>query len=733
MSADFTPNRDEMKILKPFKFWSITNFPFIADDFDQMTYYELLCKIVEYVKEIAKNENAIINNENKLYQAYIQLQNYVNTYFDNLDLQDEINNKLDQMAMDGTLTSLISSFVEENLSPILNELESNINIEKTARISADNNLQNQINSLGSGSPLVASSTSGMTDTSRVYVNTTDGKWYYYNGSNWIAGGTYLSSFNYYDDDVVKLSTDFSPFLESSEYEKGSLNISNGSVITSSNDRIATTDIQDIEEDSIFWVREGYKMCFHLFTKSGDTYTSACHVGWVQNGDYVFIPKGCGIRASLSDINNTTTISVNDCDKLFFKEIKNNISIPNYYEENYINKLTFFNITQANGNYKLNDTSKRRGFSSSFSIFPYDLKINLKNNAYGFSIYKYNTSFNYIGEISNWTGELDYVIIPKNTYFKIFFRKLDDSDLSDERCMILNNVDELFEIKVDLTHDLLAEQIDIKNFNTNLVGLKSDKGYYIEKIIDFRSDFNQNNLQSVMADFNNKLFLKLDGSTTYYKFNYDGSLNSSDTKPSTSHDNDICYVGGNAYIVGSYYNNSHLKELFLWNISDNTVNSLDVSSIPNNSNGSKRVIGGVCETNLNSGYLYLVCADWYDTSNNHADHQTGDKLSIYKYKISDGSITFVSDYNWDCVYIQGATCVDGILYVACNTQTDNPSNYTGITIKRFNMKTLEELESIIIDGNFEAESLNYMIEKGEPKLIFGVGHSGTMSQMVKMNI
>lgn len=43
-----------------------------------------------------------------------------------------------------------------------------------------------------GSPLTASSTAEMTDTSKVYVNTTDGKWYYYDGSAWTAGGTYNS-------------------------------------------------------------------------------------------------------------------------------------------------------------------------------------------------------------------------------------------------------------------------------------------------------------------------------------------------------------------------------------------------------------------------------------------------------------------------------------------------------------------------------------------------------------
>lgn len=57
----------------------------------------------------------------------------------------------------------------------------------------NSNLQTQISALASGAPLAASSTAEMTDTSKVYVNTTDGDWYYYNGSSWVSGGTYQSS------------------------------------------------------------------------------------------------------------------------------------------------------------------------------------------------------------------------------------------------------------------------------------------------------------------------------------------------------------------------------------------------------------------------------------------------------------------------------------------------------------------------------------------------------------
>ena len=52
-----------------------------------------------------------------------------------------------------------------------------------------------------GSPLMASTVAGMTQTNRIYVYTgsetgyTAGNWYYYDGSAWVSGGVYNSSVN----------------------------------------------------------------------------------------------------------------------------------------------------------------------------------------------------------------------------------------------------------------------------------------------------------------------------------------------------------------------------------------------------------------------------------------------------------------------------------------------------------------------------------------------------------
>ena len=51
-------------------------------------------------------------------------------------------------------------------------------------------LETMIQRVASGAPIVVASTSAMTDTDQIYVLSTDGMWYYHNGSAWVAGGEY---------------------------------------------------------------------------------------------------------------------------------------------------------------------------------------------------------------------------------------------------------------------------------------------------------------------------------------------------------------------------------------------------------------------------------------------------------------------------------------------------------------------------------------------------------------
>lgn len=181
-------------IESPFRRFVTTIGVFPTAFTDAMTYYECLAYLVKYLENTvipAVNENAEALEE--LQNLFVELKGYVDNYFTNLDVQQEINNKLDSMVASGQFQQILSVYVDPKLDSLEERIQVEIDNETATRITNDNQLQSQISSLASGSPLVASSTSGMTNTNRVYVNTTDGKWYYYNGSAWVAGGTYQSS------------------------------------------------------------------------------------------------------------------------------------------------------------------------------------------------------------------------------------------------------------------------------------------------------------------------------------------------------------------------------------------------------------------------------------------------------------------------------------------------------------------------------------------------------------
>ena len=92
----------------------IQEFPFIEEDFDALTNYELISKVVEYLNKVITSQNEVIGVTNNLQTAFQQLHDYVANYFDNLDVQEEINNKLDAMAEAGTLQEIITQYIQAN-------------------------------------------------------------------------------------------------------------------------------------------------------------------------------------------------------------------------------------------------------------------------------------------------------------------------------------------------------------------------------------------------------------------------------------------------------------------------------------------------------------------------------------------------------------------------------------------------------------------------------------------
>ncbi len=80
---------------------------------DSMSYYECLAWLCKYLEETViptVNQNGQAVEE--LQNLYIQLNEYVSTYFENLDVQDEINNKLDELVENGTIQSILEDYIE---------------------------------------------------------------------------------------------------------------------------------------------------------------------------------------------------------------------------------------------------------------------------------------------------------------------------------------------------------------------------------------------------------------------------------------------------------------------------------------------------------------------------------------------------------------------------------------------------------------------------------------------
>lgn len=99
--------------LTPFKRCVLQNFPFIEEDFDALTNYGLLCKVVKYLNKIIDSQNEVQGVTEEIVTAFNNLYDYVKNYFDNLDVQEEIDNKLDEMTESGELASIIGEYINE--------------------------------------------------------------------------------------------------------------------------------------------------------------------------------------------------------------------------------------------------------------------------------------------------------------------------------------------------------------------------------------------------------------------------------------------------------------------------------------------------------------------------------------------------------------------------------------------------------------------------------------------
>lgn len=111
--------------LRPFTRFLMTIGEIPTSYLISMTYEEQLLWLCNYLEK--KVIPAIDNNAEavkELQDLFVELKSYVDNYFENLDVQEEINNKLDEMATDGTLDEIINQEIFSELNERIDNLDS---------------------------------------------------------------------------------------------------------------------------------------------------------------------------------------------------------------------------------------------------------------------------------------------------------------------------------------------------------------------------------------------------------------------------------------------------------------------------------------------------------------------------------------------------------------------------------------------------------------------------------
>jgi len=110
MAVNFTPNLKPYSGQGKFRYWVQMVLPTIYDD--SLSYMELLNKVVYVINLAIEDVGAVEENVASLLNAFNELQQFTNDYFDNLDVQEEINTKLDEMVSDGTFAEILQPLIQ---------------------------------------------------------------------------------------------------------------------------------------------------------------------------------------------------------------------------------------------------------------------------------------------------------------------------------------------------------------------------------------------------------------------------------------------------------------------------------------------------------------------------------------------------------------------------------------------------------------------------------------------
>ena len=184
---------------------SLNNFPFIEADFDAVTYYQLLCKIVESVNDTIELANNLLDEYEEMEEEYNRLIALVNELQSRLDTiqeeltayidlktaetKEELEAEINDLATDlrtevagaiqlvnttleefRTEVTELEDYVNDQILNFKNYTDSKFNLLDAKYTLITNNLQNQINQLPDSIPTVYNPASGNNESLQTAIN-----------------------------------------------------------------------------------------------------------------------------------------------------------------------------------------------------------------------------------------------------------------------------------------------------------------------------------------------------------------------------------------------------------------------------------------------------------------------------------------------------------------------------------------------------------------------------------
>ena len=423
----------------------LQNFPFIEEDFDALTDYGLLCKVVEYLNKVIEQQNLVNDNTDALHQAYTTLKNFVDNYFDNLDVQEEINKKLEEMIDSGELQTILNESILPLVNSEIEEIKDDIN-----------NLNNILSETMDLSPKGAYATVSDLETANpstgIYIVTSNGHIY-----SWIHNGTatdlgsYQNAINNTITNILNSKDLMNVSLGANEYSfipnvVNKVIQGNGTEIDS-NIRLTTINKYRLDKNDTINIYHGYQASAGVFD-SDDNFLGYYHANgstdplYVKNillvsDIYSQYELADSFKIILKKSDNSDILLTDRVNMQFIIErFKNYVYYGKSLESNeYITDKWINGIFAANGN--INENSGRM-LTNEFIDLRYFERINSVDGV-EFGIAVYDSNYRWLGYLRNATGtistgptywtSLDVSSLDKERKYKLYARNIDLTDIN----------------------------------------------------------------------------------------------------------------------------------------------------------------------------------------------------------------------------------------------------------------------------------------------------------------